>query len=308
MRIPRKYPVISWVLASLLFTACSPEEEIYFPAASDSPLKETTLVLSVHPLHNPVRLREVYQPIIDLLNSEAKNSGARFQLEASLSYQDYDEKLEKRKHEFSVPNPYQTVRAIHSGYDVIGKMGDDQIFRGILLVRKDAQISSPQQLEGKKISFPAPSALAACMMPMFLLRSYGLLPGKDYEPIYTGSQESSIMQVYLGQASAGATWPPPWNTFQKKEPEKAAEMEVRWETPSLINVSLVARNDVPEKYRAIVRKVFFNLENSENGKKILSQIGVSRFEPAQNSDYEKVSAFLKQYEEAFPQKNGEEKP
>lgn len=312
MQPPRNHLFLSFLLFLLsLFTGCSPDEQVYFPATKENAPQENIRILSVHPLHNPVRLYTAYQPIIDLLNQEAESSGSptRFQLEASLSYEDYDKKLELLKHDFSLPNPYQTVQCIRDGhYNVIGKMGDDSIFCGIILVRKDSSITSPSQLEGKKITFPAPTALAACMMPIYFLHSFGISPGKNYEPVFSGSHESSIMQVYLGQTAAGCTWPPPWKLFQRNEPEKAAELEVRWETPPLTNVSIVARSDVSNADQAIVKKVFFNLHKSEEGKKILAEIGLPFFEPASDSDYTKVSDFLKEYYAAFPSPLSPERP
>ena len=68
---------------------------------------------------------------------------------------------------------------------------------------------------------------------------------RDIENRYVGSQESSIMNAYLGQTAAGATWPPPWRAFQKEHPREAAELKVIWETESLVNNSVMVRDDVP---------------------------------------------------------------
>ncbi|MEZ4694041.1 MAG: PhnD/SsuA/transferrin family substrate-binding protein [Aliarcobacter sp.] len=48
---------------------------------------------------------------------------------------------------------------------VFAKMGDDENFRGIFLVRKDSGIKNFEDLKGKKISYPAPTALAATILP-----------------------------------------------------------------------------------------------------------------------------------------------
>jgi phosphonate transport system substrate-binding protein len=39
--------------------------------------------------------------------------------------------------------------------------GDADDFKGIFIVRKDTDIKVPAQLKGKRVSYPAPSALAA---------------------------------------------------------------------------------------------------------------------------------------------------
>ena len=37
------------------------------------------------------------------------------------------------------------------------------------------------------------------------------------------------------------TWPPPWRTFVRTHPAEAAKLKVLWQTPSLINTSVLAR-------------------------------------------------------------------
>lgn len=44
------------------------------------------------------------------------------------------------------------------------------------------------------------------------------------------------MNVYLGNVAAGATWPLPWEAFQKEHPDMARKLELKWETEPMINV------------------------------------------------------------------------
>lgn len=267
------------------------------PVFSETPSGSQVILFAVHPLHNPIRLHEVYHPIMDVLNAHAKEHGVDvvFRLESSRSYAEFEKKLKAGSFEFALPNPYQALMALDFGYEVFGKMGEDEKFRGILLVRKDRQIMAPQALRGEKISFPAPTALAATMLPMHFLAGAGLFPKVDYEPVFAGSQESSIMQVYLGHTMAGATWPPPWELFKQNEPEKASQLEVKWETKPLINNALIVREDVPEAIRKIMREVFFTLHQKPNGKALLAPVAISYFEPATNATYTKVREFLEEY-------------
>ena len=104
-----------------------------------------------------------------------------------------------------MPNPYQTVRSLKFGYSVFGKMGNDELFRGIILVRKDGGIRKLSDLKGKTVCYPAPTALAATMMPQYYLQTHGLNVNHDIENLYVGSQESSIMNVLRGHAAAAGT-------------------------------------------------------------------------------------------------------
>jgi len=250
-------------------------------------------VFAVHPLHNPVRLMEIYGPVIDYLNRNIH--GATFRLEASRNYEDFEQKLYGRKFDFALPNPYQTLNSLSHGYHVIAKMGDDQKFTGVILVRRDSGIKNVTDLKGKKISYPALTALAATMMPQYFLQTHGLDVNRDVENLYVGSQESSIMNVYLGNVAAGATWPLPWDEFQKEQPDKARELELKWETEPLINNGVVARNDVPTPVANGVAQLLNTLHTTNEGKVMLARMSLSRFELADDSQYRIIEDFLRKF-------------
>lgn len=247
---------------------------------------------AVHPLHNPKRLFEVYGPIIDRLNAAIPE--AHFILEASRNYEEFDKKLYGRQFDLALPNPYQTINALRHGYRVFGKMGDDDKFRGILLLRRDSPVREVSDLKGKVVSFPAKTALAATMLPQHYLHEHGL-PMDAYQPRYVGSQESSIMNVYLGDAAAGATWPLPWIAFQREHPDKVAQLKVQWRTGPLPNNGLVARDDFPPALLAKVAAILFGLHESQDGRAMLERLPLSRFESANTATYQPVRDFVAQF-------------
>lgn len=253
-------------------------------------------ILGVHPLHNPERLYEIFGPLTDYLNEKIPE--ATFKLEASRNYASYDKKLYAGKFEFALPNPYQTINSLRYGYHVFGKMGDDHKFRGIILVRKDSGIKKVTDLKGAVVSFPAPTALAATMMPQYYLQMHGIDVMKDIDIRYVGSQESSVMNVYLGNVAAAATWPAPWNLLSTERLELAAEVYPIWQTKPLVNNGLVVRDDVPPDLVAKVSKVLFSLHEHDQGVKILSAMDLSRFEEADNYTYKPVAVFLDKFQQS----------
>jgi phosphonate transport system substrate-binding protein len=233
--------------------------------------------------------------MLEYINEHLDESELR--LEASRNYAEYDKKLFSGYFHFALPNPYQTVIATQNGYKVFGKMGDDDNFRGIILVRKDRGINTVYDLKGKTVSYPAPTALAATMMPQWYLYKHGININTDIINSYVGSQESSIMNVYLGKSAAAATWPPPWRAFIKERPEVANEVAVKWETTPLPNNALVVRKDIPQELVDKIGKIIFSLHTHERGKKILEAMELSRYEGADDRTYESVKVFLKKFED-----------
>jgi phosphate/phosphite/phosphonate ABC transporter binding protein len=276
--------------------SCSDEDKQaeYYPKFSDSPpVKEQIYIFGIHPLHNPQRLFAVFGPLMEYLSDNIPNT--LFKLEASRNYAAYDKKLYAGKFHFSLPNPFQTINSLHKGYQVFGKMGDDNNFRGIILVRKDSGIKQLQDLKGKAISYPAPTALAATMMPQYYLQTHGINVMKDLDNRYVGSQESSIMNVFFKQTAAASTWPPPWEALIKERPELAEQLEVKWQTPPLPNNGLVVRKDVNQLLTKQVKELLVHLHEHKQGQKILKRIGLSQFESADDLTYQPVKDFIKQF-------------
>lgn len=299
-----KYWLLSCLSVLLLITGCSEQTDtnpVEFSSSEEH--AKAAYRFGIHPLHNPARLHDIFSPVMDYLNKNI--DGAEFKVEASRNYAAYDKKLFSGEFHFSLPNPYQTVRSLEHGYRVFGKMGDDQNFRGIILVRKDSGIKSIADLKGKAVSYPAPTALAATMMPQYYLHTHGLNVMKDVDNRYVGSQESSIMNVFLGDTMAGATWPPPWRALSKERPQLAEQLEIKWQTKSLPNNGLVARNDMPDKLVQQVAKLLFELHTNKEGQHILERMELSRFEPANDATYQPVRNFLATFKKEVRDPAGE---
>jgi phosphonate transport system substrate-binding protein len=299
-----KVPIFFFCLAlCLLLAACDKTATpTYQPTFSNAPpITETVYLFGVHPLHNPQRLYEVFGPLMDYLSEQTP--GVRFKLVASRNYAAYDEKLYAGKFHFSLPNPYQTINAIDKGYRVFAKMGDDNNFRGIILVRRDSGITQVSDLKGKAVSYPAPTALAATMMPQYYLQTNGVDVMQDLDNRYVGSQESSVMNVYLQQTSAAATWPPPWLALVKERPELKDDLQVIWETEPLINNGLVVLPEVPADTVRQVHDLIVNLHTHEQGRQILKPMELSCFESATNSSYDVVRDFITSFSRQVRQLN-----
>ncbi|BCN94099.1 hypothetical protein THMIRHAM_18840 [Thiomicrorhabdus immobilis] len=290
------YAFLILILSLVGVTGCSQQDQdppkpiLAAKAASEKHQYQ----FAVHPLHNPSRLFDVFNPLLEYLNQNIPE--AEFTLEASRDYAVFDQKLIDQTVDFALPNPFQTLIAIEHNYRVIAKMGDDFNFKGIILVPKDSPIKTPKDLKGYSVSYPAPTALAGTILPQYYLQTHGLDINKDIKNVYVGSQESSIMSVYLGTTMAGATWPPPWEALSKERPELKEKLKVIWQTQSLPNNSVVAGKNVPVEISDKVQILLANLHTTAEGQKILNKMYLSKYEKADNSTYAPVKQFINQFQ------------
>jgi phosphonate transport system substrate-binding protein len=266
------------------------------PAFSDLPVQavaKQVYLLGVHPLHNPQMLFDHFQPLVDELNSHLNDVEIR--LEASRDYPSYDAKLFAGHFHLAMPNPYEAVEAERRGYRFFARWNNDADFRGLCLVRKDAGIHVASDLKGKAVAFPAPSALAASMLPQWYLKQHGLDVFKDIDTRYVGSHESAILNVLQGATVLGCTWPPPWRRFQQARPAEAQQLTPLFLTETLPSVAVMARADVPPALLEKVLEHLLKLEQTEAGRGILVKIGIPGFVPADHATYQPVSDFIARF-------------
>lgn len=283
--------VCSYILFAGLFSGCSAERTEYLPESA--PVEKSWYVLGIHPYLNPQLMFRAYEPI--LRYAEERVPGLDLRLEASNDYGHYEEKLYAGLFDFALPNPFQTIKSFDHGYCPIGKMYPDDVFRGIIVARKDRNLKDFEQLKGQTISFPAPTALAATMMPLMLLFDHGLDIRQDITKKYVGSQYSSILNAYTGDSFAGCTWPPPWEEWRRKNPEKAEEMELVWQTGPLPNNGFVVRSDVDRDTAQAVMRVLVDMRQDPEGSELLDLAGFAGFEYADGETFKPVLDFLETY-------------
>jgi len=282
----------------LIFSGCMPEDHEskgYKPTAVA--VQKYELIVGIHPYLNTQKTFLAYEPIIRYLEKNIPST--RFTLETSLDYGDYERKLYAGHFDLALPNPLQTLQSTKHGYRIVAKMKPDIVFRGVIVARKEYHIHSVEQLRGHAISFPAPTALAATLMPKYFLYERGLNVDKDAIARYVGSQYSSIMNAYSKDTIAAATWPTPWVRWQHENPKKAEEMELIWETPPLVNNGFVVRSDVDHNLSDRVVALLCALDTFPEGKKLLDDAGFAGFEGASEKTYAPVEHFLRLYDKSL---------
>lgn len=286
---------LTLIIIAFIFSSCGDSsKENYKPTASTKTTK--VYKFAVHPYLNSKKMYRSYRPILDLIENEIGD--IKISIETSKTYYDYNRKLYNGEFDISLPNPFQTYNALGYNYKVYARMKPDSVFRGIFVAKKSLHLKTPQQLIGKKVSFPAPTALAATMMPLYYLYEHGINVNKDITQKYVGSQYSSILNAYSLDTTVAATWPPPWESWKKENPKKASEMEVVWETNSLINNGIVMKKDIDEKLAKKIVDILVNLDTTQHGRKLLANAGFEGFQYSTDEDFNVVADFLKLYDKA----------
>jgi phosphonate transport system substrate-binding protein len=293
MDMKKQFFGVAWLFLITCSAITGAEE--YSPSGA-API-ETTYIFAPHPYLNPQDLFNAYDPLVHYL--ERKIPGVKFIVETSRDYADYENKITARHFHFGLPNPYQTLFSLEHGYHVIAKMKPDEDFRGLMVVRKDRKVSSPHDLEGQTICFPSPTAVAATMLPMLYLYDHGLDVKQNIQIKYVGSQISSIMNAYTGDAAACGTTVRYWRTWSRDNPDKAKELETLWQTNSLPHNGVIARDDVSPNLAQKVAEALIGMEKDMELDQSQFKIDQAHFEAGDNDTYQPMAIFLKHYDKSI---------
>ncbi len=270
MKVNAVTRITSWLLLTLSWL---PVALAHHPAhAGDGEYS-----IGVVPQFDARRILEVWQPIIEELE---RRSGIKLRLEGSASIPVFEKQFQDGNFDFAYMNPYHLLVANDSqGYLPLVR-DHGRALHGILVVHKDSPYSSPSELGGQTIAFPAPNALgAALMMRADLDRRFGI----DFTPSYVKSHSSVYLNVLLGQAVAGGGVR---KTLNAQPPEVRDALRIIYTTDAVAPHPLTAHPRVPEEVRERIKAAFLELAQTPEGQALLARIPMSQAGEANMEDYQ----------------------
>ncbi len=164
------------------------------------PISATSKILckvGVVPQFEQRRLFASWNPILKQIESRTE---CKFELVGTNNIEEFRKEFMKGSFDFAYMNPYHAIMANRShGYLPLVRSGSKKL-KGIMVVRKDSEITELSQINKKTIAFPSPSALGATLlMQAELANFYGIY----VDPIYVKTHSSVYLHVGKNLAIAG---------------------------------------------------------------------------------------------------------
>lgn len=163
----------------------------------------STLFFAYTPVEDPAIYEDIWEPFLTHL-SEVTGKPVRFFAVQSNSAQ-VEAMRSGRLHiaGFSTgPTPFAVNLA---GAVPFAIMGSDEGTFGYTLqvyVQKDSPYQELADLKGKRVAHTAPTSNSGHQAPEALFPEQGLIPGVDYEFIFSGSHDNSLLGVVAGDYDA----------------------------------------------------------------------------------------------------------
>lgn len=222
------------------------------------------------------KLHSIWRPILDLLEKE---TACKFKLQGSSSIPKFEQEFAQGKYDFAYMNPYHMVIANdYAGYIPLVRDHGRKLY-GVLVVKKDSNISDPKQLNGKTLAFPAPNALGASLqMRQELHDKFGI----KFKSNFVKTHDSVYLNVLLDEASAGGGVQ---KTLNRQKNQYKEMLRVIHKTQEVAPHPIAVLPDVPVEIRDRIHDALLKMGQSKEGRKLLSKIPMKKIGPASMDDY-----------------------
>ena len=220
-----------------------------------------TLVFSYTPVEDPAVYENVFEEFMAHL---AKVTGKKVRWFPAESYAAQVEALRSgRLHIAGVatgPTPYAVNLA---GFEPIVSMmrPDGGIgYKLWVITPKDSPIKSIADLKGKRVAHVTPSSNSGDLAPRALFAPMGVTPGKDYEILYSGKHDNSVMGVVNKDYDAAPVASTVLERMQGRGMFKADALRVVYQSEQFPRASFgVAHNLAPE-LKAKIKEAFLTFD------------------------------------------------
>ena len=148
------------------------------------------------------------------------------------------------------------------------KIKGDIMEAGVIVARKNGDISSIKDLKGKKITLGSSICASNCIMPLYVLSKNGIKYTDISDMWSSGSDRAAILAVISGLADAAGVKEESAYKFLGRG------IKIIAKSPSVPRYIVVINKALPEKEQKQIKNALFSLKN----KNLLKKIGIDGFE------------------------------
>ena len=236
------------------------------------------LTIGIVPQQSATVLAANWSPILQYLKVR---TGVELQFATASDIPTFERRLLAGDYDIAYMNPYHfTFFNQHLDFRAMVRRGDASI-QGIIVVRKDSEIQTLEELDGKKLAFPSPAAFAASVVPRAEIAKLGI----DIEPVYVSSHDSVYLNVSKGFFAAGGGI---GRTLNATNPQVSEQLRVLWKTQPYTPHAIAAHPRVDSVTVTKLTEALVEMADDAEGKALLEPLKIARWQASDNSDWDDV--------------------
>ncbi len=168
-----------------------------------------------------------------------------------------------------------------------------------IIVPAESNIYNLEDLKDEKFIFTDPLSFPGKLYVLYRLAQMGETPDSFFaEYIYSYSHDSSIIAVAERWVNAAAVDSLVYDNLVEINPELKKKIRIIDSSPPLSNPPLVISTKIQPELQQKLKDTFLSMHLNEEGQKALAEMGVERFVPGQDEDYDMIRNFINELQEA----------
>ncbi len=259
-----------------------------------------TVVIGRVPSETVIQLLQELEPLIEIIE---KKTEVNVQFKFANNYDEIINGMQNNKYDLAFLGPLAYVQYENSSetisYQPLIKpvRYGNPYYRAIIFTYKNSGIKTLKQLEGRKIAFVDQTSTSGYLFPLAKLLESGIDPQKDMEKIDFLFRHDRVVRAVLEKKyEAGAVYKGARAQTLSKGQDPDELLPVLAETDKIPSEPLVIKKSFLKKNSELansILNVLLELDNSPKGKSILNNLGIDRYIPAKNEDYDPVRRVIK---------------
>lgn len=259
----------------------------------------STVVFTYTPVEDPAVYAEIFSPFTKHLSECIDRKVVFYQVQSNAA--EIEAMRSNRLHVGGFSTGPTNFAVNLAGAVPFAVKGDADGFQGynlILIVKKDSPYKTPADLKGKKVAHTSPSSNSGNMAPIALFPKEGLVPGKDYEFLYSGKHDQSVMGVNSGDYDAAAVASDVFHRMAERGQVKEEDFRIIYTSEKFPTSSFAYAYDLEPTFRDKMLKCFYDYRFPAEMKEAFD--GADRFYPVTyKKDWEIVRDVAKAGGESF---------
>lgn len=219
----------------------------------------SVLVFAYTPVEDPAVYENVFKPFTDYLGKCTSKRVVYFPVQSNSA--EIEAMRSGRLHVagFSTgPTGFAVNMAGAVPFATKGTGTEVQGYQLYFLVKKESPYQKLADLKGKKVAHTSPSSNSGNLAPQVLFGPEGLKPGTDYQPVFSGGHDKTVLGVRAGDYDGGPVASDVYDRMVTRGTVKADDFRVIYKSEVFPTSSFAYAHDLKPELADKIKKCFYD--------------------------------------------------
>lgn len=239
---------------------------------------ENSYIFAIVPQQSANKTAERWLPILSYISEK---SGIKLIFRTEKDIPAFEKKLDSMNYDFAYMDPFHyPLYHEKSSYNAILKSINKYI-NSVIVVKKNSPLKTLQDLSGKTIAFPSPTAFSASILNQAELKRKNV----QFTPVYFSSHNLVYKNIIQDQIIAGGSVS---QTLNRAKPEIKNNLRVLHKAKVITPHAIAAHRKVPENDIITIQNAFIKMRKDSEGMKLLKKAKLRHLGIAEDKDWDDV--------------------